>query len=89
MRKNVKDSDDKGGDAADINPDEVAGPGGEAGAGPMAGGMIAGRKNKKAKVGLPWEVGSLYMSRFDGTSSISRRIKQTRQPPSVFLFLPP
>lgn len=53
MRKNVKDSDDKGGDA-------------DLGAGDEPGGATAGpvvdtaKKNKKAKVGLPWEVPSLY-----------------------------
>lgn len=53
VRKNVKDSDEKGGDA-------------DLGAGDEAGGAAAGpvvdtaKKNKKAKVGLPWEVPSLY-----------------------------
>ncbi|KAL6231332.1 hypothetical protein BDW75DRAFT_45962 [Aspergillus navahoensis] len=58
VRKNVKDSDDKGGaDAADF-----------AGADdPMAGGVVAGPqdvaskpKNKKARVGLAWDVNSFY-----------------------------
>ena len=58
MRKNVKDSDDKGGgDAADF-----------AGADdPLAGGVVAGPqdvaskpKNKRAKVGLVWDVNSFY-----------------------------
>ncbi|KAI9692779.1 MAG: Transcription initiation protein spt3 [Bogoriella megaspora] len=63
VRKNVKDSDDKGGggDAADIDdPSLVAGPGP---AGPNMPGDTAkkpGAPNKKAKVGLPWEVASLY-----------------------------
>ncbi|POS87003.1 TFIID-18kDa-domain-containing protein, partial [Erysiphe pulchra] len=51
VRKNVKDSDDKGGDA-DIG----------AGDEPVAGGPVVDtvKKNKKAKVGLPWEVPSFY-----------------------------
>ncbi|KAL2823362.1 transcription initiation factor IID, 18kD subunit-domain-containing protein [Aspergillus cavernicola] len=58
VRKNVKDSDDKGGgDAADF-----------AGADdPMAGGVVAGPqdvaskpKNKRARVGLAWDVNSFY-----------------------------
>ncbi|KAI9830824.1 MAG: hypothetical protein M1819_005349 [Sarea resinae] len=59
VRKNVKDSDDKGGgDAADF----------AAGDDPLAAGVVGGggpvgdaaKKNKKAKVGLPWEVSSFY-----------------------------
>lgn len=53
VRKNVKDSDDKGGDADLGTGDE---PGGAA-AGPV---VDTAKKNKKAKVGLPWEVPSLY-----------------------------
>lgn len=53
VRKNVKDSDDKGGDADLGAGDE---PGGAA-AGPV---VDTAKKNKKAKVGLPWEVPSLY-----------------------------
>ncbi|KAL2869362.1 transcriptional regulator SPT3 [Aspergillus lucknowensis] len=58
VRKNVKDSDDKGGaDAADF-----------AGADdPLAGGVVAGPqdvaskpKNKRARVGLAWDVNSFY-----------------------------
>lgn len=58
VRKNVKDSDDKGGaDAADF-----------AGADdPLAGGVVAGPqdmaakpKNKRAKVGLVWDVNSFF-----------------------------
>lgn len=55
VRKNVKDSDDKGGDA-DLG----------AGEDPV-GGVVAGgpvddttKKNKKAKVGLPWEPSSFF-----------------------------
>ncbi|KAI9674174.1 MAG: Transcription initiation protein spt3 [Caeruleum heppii] len=61
VRKNVKDSDDKGGgDAADFAGDDAAaGAGGVLGgpAGPVADGA---KKNKKTKVGLPWEVASFY-----------------------------
>ncbi|TAQ91023.1 hypothetical protein B7494_g620 [Chlorociboria aeruginascens] len=54
VRKNVKDSDDKGGEADLGAGDE---PGGAAAAGPV---VDTAKKNKKAKVGLPWEVPSLY-----------------------------
>ena len=54
VRKNVRDSDDKGGEA-DIGADEPVGT--VAGPGPVG---DASKKNKKAKVGLPWEVPSLY-----------------------------
>ncbi|OJD18954.1 hypothetical protein AJ78_01066 [Emergomyces pasteurianus Ep9510] len=58
VRKNVKDSDDKGGaDAADFG----------AGDDPLAGAGVAGPsdvaakpKNKRAKVGLPWDLNNLY-----------------------------
>ncbi|KAF4979099.1 hypothetical protein FZEAL_4635 [Fusarium zealandicum] len=57
VRKNVKDSDDKGADA------DLAG-GDDPGAGvvPGGGGPVddAAKKNKKAKVGLPWEPSSYY-----------------------------
>jgi transcription initiation protein SPT3 len=52
VRKNVKDSDDKGGDA-DIGT-------GEEPVGAVAGPVDTAKKNKKAKVGLPWEIPSLY-----------------------------
>ncbi|RDW79524.1 hypothetical protein BP5796_01309 [Coleophoma crateriformis] len=54
VRKNVKDSDDKGGDADLGTGDEPVGA--------VAGGPVVAeaKKNKKAKVGLPWEVPSLY-----------------------------
>jgi transcription initiation protein SPT3 len=55
VRKNVKDSDDKGGEADIGTGDEPVGA--VAGAGPVG---DAAKKNKKAKVGLPWEVPSLY-----------------------------
>jgi len=54
VRKNVKDSDDKGGDADIGAGDEPIVAGGPGGVGDAA------KKNKKAKVGLPWEVHSLY-----------------------------
>lgn len=61
VRKNVKDSEDKGGggDAADFAAgDDPAGAGGVlSGSGPVADGA---KKNKKTKVGLPWEVSSYY-----------------------------
>ena len=58
VRKNVKDSDDKGGaDATDFG----------AGDDPLAGAGVAGPqdvatkpKNKRAKVGLPWDLNNLY-----------------------------
>ncbi|XMA15855.1 hypothetical protein WAI453_008646 [Rhynchosporium graminicola] len=53
VRKNVKDSDDKGGDADLGTADEPVG--GQAG--PV---VDTAKKNKKAKVGLPWEVPSFY-----------------------------
>ncbi|KAG6011521.1 hypothetical protein E4U43_004739 [Claviceps pusilla] len=54
VRKNVKDSDDKGADA-----DLGAAAGDE---GVVPGGPVdeAAKKNKKAKVGLPWEPASFY-----------------------------
>ncbi|KAK3398535.1 transcription initiation factor IID, 18kD subunit-domain-containing protein [Sordaria brevicollis] len=59
VRKNVKDSEDKGGDA-DIGAageDPSAAAGIVPGAGPVD---DAAKKNKKAKVGLPWEPSSFY-----------------------------
>ncbi|KAI9710867.1 MAG: hypothetical protein M1812_007319 [Candelaria pacifica] len=59
VRKNVKDSDDKGGgDAADFAAgDDPIGVGVVGSGGPATDGA---KKNKKAKVGLPWEVASFY-----------------------------
>lgn len=53
VRKNVKDSDDKGADA------DIGAAGDE---GVVPGGPVdeAAKKNKKAKVGLPWEPSSFY-----------------------------
>ncbi|KAM0431954.1 hypothetical protein ACHAPT_005209 [Fusarium lateritium] len=56
VRKNVKDSDDKGADADIAAGDDPVG-GVVAGGGPVD---EAAKKNKKAKVGLPWEPSSYY-----------------------------
>jgi transcription initiation protein SPT3 len=59
VRKNVKDSDDKGGgDGADVQDfdEAAAGPGGGGG----GGGPAKAAANKKAKLILPWEVQSFY-----------------------------
>ncbi|KAF4774249.1 spt3 [Colletotrichum scovillei] len=55
VRKNVKDSDDKGGEA-DLGAGE------DPSGGVVPGGPVddATKKNKKAKVGLPWEPSSFY-----------------------------
>ena len=55
MRKNVKDSDDKGGEV------DLAGGEDPVGA-PVPGGPVddTTKKNKKAKVGLPWEPSSFF-----------------------------
>jgi transcription initiation protein SPT3 len=60
VRKSARDSDEKGGDA-DVGGvgDEAGGPGGGVGAGPVVEDPAA-KKNKKAKVKLPWEPGSFY-----------------------------
>jgi len=53
VRKNVKDSDDKGAEPDIGGTDEPGGP--------TAGPVVAeAKKNKKTKVGLPWEVPSFY-----------------------------
>ncbi|KAL8870988.1 MAG: hypothetical protein Q9174_003089 [Haloplaca sp. 1 TL-2023] len=60
VRKTAKDSDDKGGDAGDIGGDD---PLGGADGGPGAGGPVvgdAGKKNKRTKVILPWDVSSYF-----------------------------
>lgn len=54
VRKNIKDSDDKGADADLAAGDD---PTGGVGAGPVD---EAAKKNKKAKVGLPWEASSFF-----------------------------
>ncbi|KAJ6444529.1 SAGA-like transcriptional regulatory complex subunit Spt3 [Purpureocillium lavendulum] len=56
VRKNVKDSDDKGADADLAAGDDPVG-GVVAGSGPVD---EAAKKNKKAKVGLPWEPASFF-----------------------------
>ncbi|KXJ92427.1 transcription initiation factor IID, 18kD subunit-domain-containing protein [Microdochium bolleyi] len=59
VRKSAKDSDEKGGDAGDIGV-------GDDGGGGAGGVMVQGpvdetvKKNKKAKVKLPWEPSSFY-----------------------------
>ncbi|KEY65546.1 hypothetical protein S7711_08227 [Stachybotrys chartarum IBT 7711] len=55
VRKNVKDSEDKGADADLAAGDDPVG--GVVGGGPVD---DAAKKNKKAKVGLPWEPSSFY-----------------------------
>ncbi|KAG9253410.1 transcription initiation factor IID, 18kD subunit-domain-containing protein [Emericellopsis atlantica] len=55
VRKNVKDSDDKGADADLAAGDDPTG--GVVGGGPAD---EAAKKNKKSKIGLPWEHASLY-----------------------------
>lgn len=53
MRKNVKDSDDKGADADLAAGDDPVG-------GVVDGSAETAKKNKKSKIGLPWEHASLY-----------------------------
>lgn len=58
VRKNLKDSEEKGGDGgADLTAEGDTGAGVLGQSGPTA---DAGKKNKKAKVGLPWDVASFY-----------------------------
>ncbi|KFY22102.1 hypothetical protein V493_06845 [Pseudogymnoascus sp. VKM F-4281 (FW-2241)] len=52
VRKNVKDSDDKGNEADIGTGDEPVAA--------VAGPIDVSKKNKKAKVGLPWDIASLY-----------------------------
>jgi transcription initiation protein SPT3 len=56
VRKNVKDSDDKGGEA------DIGGGEDPVGGGVVPGGPVedAAKKNKKSKVGLPWEPSSFF-----------------------------
>ncbi|KAH6653648.1 transcription initiation factor IID, 18kD subunit-domain-containing protein [Truncatella angustata] len=56
VRKNVRDSDEKGGDV-ELGVDDAGPSGGIPGAGPVE---EAAKKNKKAKVKLPWEPSSFY-----------------------------
>ena len=61
VRKTAKDSDDKGGDAADIGAgDDPLGAADAAagGAGPIV--SDAAKKNKRTKVTLPWDVSSYF-----------------------------
>ena len=61
VRKTAKDSDEKGGDAADLGAGDDALGGGEAGgaaAGPVVGDTV--KKNKRTRITLPWDVSSFY-----------------------------
>ncbi|KAL8718811.1 MAG: hypothetical protein Q9225_004095 [Loekoesia sp. 1 TL-2023] len=60
VRKTAKDSDDKGGDAADIGGDDPLGGAdpGAGGGGPVVG--DTGKKNKRTKVTLPWDISSYF-----------------------------
>lgn len=61
VRKTAKDSDEKGGDAADIGAGDDALGGGESGgavAGPVVGDTV--KKNKRTRITLPWDVSSYY-----------------------------
>ncbi|KAK3207900.1 hypothetical protein GRF29_96g794029 [Pseudopithomyces chartarum] len=59
VRKSVKDSDDKGGDAgADVAAGDVEGVEGAVGGGPVVQGE--GKKAKRAKVDLVWDVQSFF-----------------------------
>jgi transcription initiation protein SPT3 len=61
VRKTAKDSDEKGGDAADLGAGDDALGGGEAGgaaAGPVLGDTV--KKNKRTRITLPWDVSSYF-----------------------------
>ncbi|KAF1820716.1 SPT3, positive regulator of Ty transcription [Dissoconium aciculare CBS 342.82] len=61
VRKSAKDSDDKGaggGDAGGVDDFDLAANDATLGAGPSVG--TRNNKNKRAKVGLPWDVSSFY-----------------------------
>lgn len=61
VRKTAKDSDEKGGDAADLGAGDDALGGGESGgaaAGPVVGDTV--KKNKRTRITLPWDVSSYY-----------------------------
>jgi transcription initiation protein SPT3 len=61
VRKSAKDSDDKGaggGDAGGVDDFDLAANDATLGAGPAVG--TRNNKNKRAKVGLPWDVSSFY-----------------------------
>ncbi|KAL8698303.1 MAG: hypothetical protein Q9224_001913 [Gallowayella concinna] len=60
VRKTAKDSDDKGGDAADMGGDDPLGgaDGGPGGGGPVV--ADTGKKNKRTKVILPWDISSYF-----------------------------
>ena len=64
VRRSVKDSDDKGGDAgADVGTGDADLAAGVMGSGPSGPGPEAGKKAKRAKVDLVWDVHS-YFSEF-------------------------
>ena len=61
VRKTAKESDDKGGDAADLGTADDPLSGGDAvagGAGPVVGDTV--KKNKRTRIILPWDVQSFY-----------------------------
>ncbi|KAL8816097.1 MAG: hypothetical protein Q9223_004837 [Gallowayella weberi] len=60
VRKTAKDSDDKGGDAADMGGDDPLGgaDGGSGSGGPVV--TDTGKKNKRTKVILPWDISSYF-----------------------------
>lgn len=61
VRKTAKDSDDKGGDAADIGAvDDPLGGADAAGGGAGPAVSDAAKKNKRTKVTLPWDVSSYF-----------------------------
>ena len=58
VRKTAKDTDEKGGDAADIGGDDPLGADVAGGGGPVVG--DATKKNKRNKIVLPWDLQSFY-----------------------------
>lgn len=60
VRKNVKDSDDKGPGDGDLGPDELGGAGGPGQNQTADSAARNMNKHKKAKVKLPWDVHSFY-----------------------------
>ncbi|KAL8999407.1 MAG: hypothetical protein Q9169_001721 [Polycauliona sp. 2 TL-2023] len=57
VRKTAKDSDDKGGDTGDMGGDDPL-EGGAGGGGPVV--SDTGKKNKRTKVILPWDISSYF-----------------------------
>ena len=60
VRKTAKDTDEKGADA-DIGGDDPIGGGDVPGGGPIVGDTT--KKNKRSKIGLPWDTDSFYSER--------------------------